>query len=334
VLERIRQVPGVESAALATSPPLSGMGISSSFAIVGQAKDPANKPQANVTAVSGDYARTLGTPIVRGRMISDSDAATTPFVVAINETLAKKYFAGKDPLGKQIDLGGKDTGMIKPYTIVGILGDQVDKGVGSDPQPLIMIPQQQIPTTSLFYQALLKTIVTFIVKTHGNIPVAMEMRSLFKQDAPGFALDEFKTLQETVDQNTFSQRLGLYLVGSFAGLAVAMVFAGLYGVLSQLVSYRRREIGVRMALGATRVSVAQLVLRQGSILVGGGLGVGLVLAFATGRLVKSFLYQVQPLDLSTYGAVILALAVIGLTAALLPARKAASIEPMQALRED
>jgi ABC-type antimicrobial peptide transport system permease subunit len=223
--------------------------------------------------------------------------------------------------------------MIKPYTIVGILGDQVGS-VGADPQPLIMVPQQQIPTTSLFYQALLKTMVSFVVKTRGQIPVAVEMRSVFKQNAPGFALDDFTTMQEAVDHNTFSQRLGLYLVGSFAGLAIAMVFAGLYGVLSQLVSYRRREIGVRMALGATRLSVAQLVLRQGSILVGGGLVVGLALAFATGRLVKSFLYQVQPLDLSTYGAVILALAIIGLTAALLPARKAASIEPMQALRED
>jgi ABC-type antimicrobial peptide transport system permease subunit len=141
-------------------------------------------------------------------------------------------------------------------------------------------------------------------------------------------------MQETVDNNTFSQRLGLYLVGSFAGLAVAMVFAGLYGVLSQLVSYRRREIGVRMALGATRLSVAQLILRQGSILVGAGLGVGLVLAFATGRLVKSFLYQVQPLDGMTYVAVALTLTVIGLTAALIPARRAAQIEPMQALRED
>jgi ABC-type antimicrobial peptide transport system permease subunit len=160
------------------------------------------------------------------------------------------------------------------------------------------------------------------------------MRSVFHQNAPGFALDNFQTMQEAVEQNTFSQRLGLYLVGSFAGLAVAMVFAGLYGVLSQLVSYRRREIGVRMALGATRLSVAQLVLRQGSILVGTGLGVGLVLAFATGRLVKSFLYQVQPLDVWTYIAVVLALSVIGLTAALLPARNAASIEPMQALRED
>jgi putative ABC transport system permease protein len=113
-----------------------------------------------------------------------------------------------------------------------------------------------------------------------------------------------------------------------------MVVAGLYGVLSQLVSYRRREIGVRMALGATRRSVAQLILRQGSMVIGAGLGVGLLLSVATGRWVKSFLYQVQPLDVLTYVSVVVALSTIGLIAALLPARKAASIEPMQALRED
>ncbi|MGA3046220.1 MAG: ABC transporter permease [Terracidiphilus sp.] len=334
VLERIRQLPGVASATLATSPPLSGMGISSSFEIVGQAQDPSTHLQASVTAVGGDYARTFGTPIVRGRMVGTEDSLATPFSVAINETLARKYFAGKDPLGRQVSLGGKDTGMIKPYTIVGVLGDQVDKRVGGDIQPLIMVPEQQVPTTSLFYQALLKTVVTFVVKTRGNIPVAAEMRSVFRQSAPDFALDNFQTMQATVEQNTFSQRLGLYLVGSFAGLAIAMVFAGLYGVLSQLVSYRRREIGVRMALGATRTSVAQLVLRQGSVLVGVGLVVGLLLAVAAGRLVKSFLYQVQPVDLWTYLSVALALTLIGLMAALLPARRAASIEPMQALRED
>jgi putative ABC transport system permease protein len=334
LLERIRHVPGVESAALMTSPPLTGLDIGSSFDIVGQVKSPGDKPDARVSAVSGEYARTLGTPVVRGRMVGDSDALSAPFVVVINETLAHKYFAGTDAIGKQINLGGKDTGMLKPYTIVGILGDQVDKTVGGAIQPLILIPEQQIPTTSLFYPALLKTVVSFVVRTHGNIPIAVEMRSVFHQYAPGFALDNFQTMEKAVEQNTFSQRLGLYLVGSFAGLAVAMVFAGLYGVLSQLVSFRRREIGVRMALGATRISVAQLVLRQGSILVGAGLVAGLVLAFATGRLIKSFLYQVQPLDMGTYAAVVAALAFIGLTASLLPARRAATIEPMEALRED
>ena len=323
VLERIRKVPGMESAALATSPPLSGMNLGSSFDILGQPTDSSNKPEARVTAVSGDYARVLGTPIVRGRMIGEGDALTTPFVAVVNETLVKKYFAGKDPLGKQINLGGKDTGMIKPFTIVGVLGNQVDTTVGGEIQPLILLSQQQIPTTSLFYQALLNTGVTFVVKTRGEIPVAREMRSVFHQWAPGFALDNFQTMQEAVDKNTFSQRLGLYLVGSFAGLAIAMVIAGLYGVLSQLVSYRRREIGVRMALGATRGSVATLVLRQGSILIGAGLAAGLVLAFAIGRLIKGFLYEVKPLDASTYVAVVVALTAIGLVAALIPARRAA-----------
>ena len=267
VLQRMRQLPGMESAAMATAPPLGGMDIGSSFDILGQPTKPEDKPGARVTAVSEDYARTMGTPVVRGRMIGDGDVASAPFVAVINEALARKYFSGKDPLGKQIDLGGKDTGMIKPFTIVGVLGDQVDRNVGGEVQPLILLSQQQIPTTSLFYQALLKTIVSFVVKTRGNIPVAAEMRDVFRREAPGFALNDFQTMQEAVEKNTFSERLVLYLVGSFAGLAVAMVIAGLYGVLSQLVSYRRHEIGIRMALGATRFGVARLILRQGSILV-------------------------------------------------------------------
>jgi len=234
----------------------------------------------------------------------------------------------------QIDVGGKETGMLKPYTIVGILGDQADHNVGAEVEPFLMLPQQQVPTTSLFYQALLKTIVHFAVKTRGNLSVAAEMRSVFHQAAPGIALDSFQTMQEAVDQNTFSQRLGLYLVGSFAGLAVVMVVAGLYGVLSQLVGYRRREIGVRMALGATPQSVAQMVFRQGSIVIGIGLAIGLLLAFPAARLIRSFLYEVRPLDGWTYASVVLMLPAIGLAAAFLPARKAASIQPIEALRED
>ena len=333
VLERMRRVPGIESAALITAPPLSGWDLSSNFKVVGLPDDPADPALTRVTAVSGDCARTFGTPVIRGRMISDDDVASTPFVTVVNEALAKKYFKGKDPLGMQVDLGGKDTGMLKPYTIVGVLGDQADHNVGAEVQPFVMLPQQQVPTTSLFYQALLKTIVHFAVKTRSNIPVAAEMRSVFHEVAPSVALDNFQTMQEAVDQNTFSQRLGLYLVGSFAGLAVAMVVAGLYGVLSQLVGYRRREIGVRMALGATRQSVAQMVFRQGSIVIGIGLGVGLLLAFPAEHLIQSFLYEVRPLDAWTYASVLLILPLIGLVAALLPARKAASIQPIEALRE-
>ena len=333
VLDRIRHVPGVASAALITTPPLSSTGIQSNFEIIGQPTRSRDQA-ALISAVSGDYARTMGTPVLRGRMVDDGDVLSTPFVAVVNEALAKEYFPGKNPLGKQISLGGMDTGMIKPYTIVGVLADQVEGKVGGEVLPLILLPQQQIPTTSLFYQALLKTVVSIVVKTRGDIPVAAEMRSVFHQAAPGFALDEFQSMQGVVERNTFSQRLGLYLVGSFAGLAVAMVFVGLYGVLSQLVGYRRHEIGVRMALGATRRSVAQLILRQGSLLIGSGLAAGLLLALGMGRWVKSFLYQVQPLDRPTYAVVAFALVAIGLIASILPARRAASIEPMQALRED
>ncbi len=336
ILDRMRTLPGVQDAALVTSPPLSGTGVQSSFEIVGRPKDP--DAHTRVSAVSAGYARVLGTPMIRGRMIADSDTAAAPAIGVINEAFAKKYFPGKDAnqaaLGHQINLGGKDTGMIQPITIVGVMADQVGNSVGGEILPVLLLPQQQVPTTSLFYQALLKTIVSFVVKTRGDIPVTTEMRDLFRRDAPGYALDQFQTMQQAVDQSTFSQRLGLYLVASFAGLAIAMVVAGLYGVLSQLVGYRRREIGVRMALGATRSGVASLVLRQASILVGLGMAAGIVIALATGRLLSSFLYQVHPLDAWTYAAVILALALVGVAASLLPARKAASIQPMQALREE
>ena len=232
VLDRIRHLPGVEAAALATSPPLSGMDMQSSFDVEGRPHLSPNTNRTRVSAISGDFSRTMKTPIVRGRMIDDGDVLSTPYVAVINEAFAKKYFPPQDPIGKQIVLGGKDTGMVKPYTIAGVLADQVDKDVGAEVQPLLLLPQQQVPSTSLFYPALLGTVVSFVVRTHGEIPVVGEIRSVFRHDAPGFALDNFQTMQEAVDKNTFSQRLGLYLVASFAGLAVMMVVAGLYGILS------------------------------------------------------------------------------------------------------
>jgi putative ABC transport system permease protein len=334
VLERLRHIPGVESAALSTTPPLSGSDLHSSFEIVGRPKDRANTPSTRVTAISDEYAYTMRTPLVRGRMIDAGDSPSSPLVVVINESLAKQYFANMDPLQQQIDLGGKQTGMPKPFTIVGVLSDQVDSNVGGTPDPMIFLPYQQVPTTSLFYQALVSTMVNFVVKTRGDLPVASTMRSVFHEAAPTLALDNFKTMQQVVDENIFSQRLGLYLTGGFAGLAILMVMAGLYGVLAQLVSYRRHEIGIRMALGATRQNVARMVLWQGALMIAIGLASGIVLALASGQVLSSFLYDVRPTDLWTYAGVAIGLLVIGLIASLLPAHKAASIEPMQALRED
>ena len=333
-LERIRNTPGVENAALDTAPPFSGIDMHTSFDILGQPKNPGEDRGARVTAVSGGYAQLMRTPVIRGRMISDDDTENSPYVITINEVLAQKYFSGKDPLGMQLDLGGKNTGMIKPYTIVCIIGDQVDTSTSQPPQPFLMIPYRQIPTTSLFYQALVKTVVNFVVKTRGDVAVAPAIRSVFHQIAPDYALDDFQTMQHAVDQSNFSSRMGLYLTGAFAAMAVLMVIAGLYGVLAQLVSYRRREFGIRLALGATPGGILGLVLRQGLVFVGAGLAIGIVIAVFTGNLVKSFLYQVKPADAWTYASVALLLLLVGSIAALIPARRAAAVEPMSALRDE
>ena len=334
VLERMRNAPGVEEAALDTAPPFSGIDMHTSFDIVGQPKDTGEDKNARITAVSGGFAEVMRTPVIRGRMVSENDTENSPYVIVINEVLARKYFPGKDPLGMELDLGGKDTGMIQPYTIVGILGDQVDTSSSQPPQPFLMIPYRQVPSTSLFYQALIKTIVNFVVKTRGEVAVAPAMRSIFHELAPDYALDNFQTMQAAVDQSNFSSRMGLFLIGAFAGMAVLMVIAGLYGVLAQLVSYRRREFGIRLALGATPGGIMAMVLRQGLMFVGAGLGIGILAAMFAGNLVKSFLYQVQPADAWTYSGVALLLLLVGSFAALIPARRAAALEPMTALREE
>jgi hypothetical protein len=179
VLERIRQLPGVQEAALISCPPLSGINMNTSFEVVGRAKDPNKALGARISSVSGGYDKLMGTPVIRGRMINSSDGPTAPLVVAINETLARTYFAGQDPIGQQIDLGGKDTGMLTPYTIVGVLGDQVDRGVAQLTQPLILVPHEQVPSSSIYYQLLIKTVVFFTVKTRGDIAVAPACERFF-----------------------------------------------------------------------------------------------------------------------------------------------------------
>ncbi len=332
-LEQLRNAPGVLDAGLTTAAPFSGLSMRTSFRIVGQPDDPDHPPEAKMTAVSGGYERSMGTAVVRGRMIGDADTANRAYVAAINESFVRKYFAGRNPVGQQLDLGGETTGMPGPYTIIGVIGDQVDTSAAQAPQPLLMLPYEQIPSSSLFYPALVKTMVTFVVKTRADVDVAAEARAVVRGAAPQLALDHFRTLRQAVDESNFNARLGLYLIGAFAGLAVLLVIAGLYGVLAQVVSGRRQEIGIRLALGATRHRILGMVLREGSLIVAIGLAAGLALALSTGRLVGSFLYGVKPVDGWTYAFVVAALFAVGALAAMVPAWRASSVHPAEALRE-
>jgi predicted lysophospholipase L1 biosynthesis ABC-type transport system permease subunit len=255
-------------------------------------------------------------------------------VAVINETFSRKYFAQEDVRGRQLDLGGAGTGMIKPYTIVGIIGDQLDTSASQPPQPLLMLPNQQVPADSLYYPPLLKNQVHLLVKTRGNIAPASFARSIFRRLAPDLAIDNFQTMQQSIDQSNFSSRLRFYLIAAFAGLAVLMVIAGLDGVLSQVVSQRRREFGLRMALGATRQSIVRNVLLQGSGIVAIGLAIGILLASLLGHIIQGFLYGVKPMDATTYAVAVIVLFLVGAGAALVPAWRAASFEPVTALRDE
>lgn len=334
LLESLRHAPGVQAAALVTSPPFSGFVLQTNFRVIGWPRQTKSTFPARLVAVSGSYDQVMTTPILRGRAITELDSGNSQFVAVINQALAQKFFAGKDPIGQQLDLGGDATGMLKPYTIVGILADQVDTNASTPAEPQLMLSYRQIPPVSLYYSALLKTAVHFTVKTHGSIAAAPVVRAIFHAQAPDLALDNFQTMQEAIDKSNLASRLGLYITGAFAALAVIIVITGLYGVLSQVASLRCREFGLRMALGATRESILRLVLLWGSRIVAAGLVLGIFASLSMGRLINSFLYGVKPLDAATYACAIVALLLIGIGAALVPAWRAASLQPLEALRDD
>lgn len=333
-LERLRQTPGIQDAAFTTLLPLGGSNIRTSYQVIGHKVSEANAPQALITAVSGNYAHVMDTPMLRGRMIDSDDTADTAPVAVINEALAKSEFRGKNPIGQQLDLGGKETGLLVPPTIVGVIANERINGLKAPVLPMIMLPAAQVPTSSLYYEALLNTVVNFVVKTRGNIPVAQEVREVFHHTAPGFALDSFQTMSALLDKTTFHQKLGLELIASFAGLAILLVVAGLFGVLSQYVGFRKREIGIRLALGASRQNVLQMIFRQSLLMAACGLLGGLAISLLATRLIRGFLFGVPAFDWMTYAGVMVVLLAVSVMAAVWPARQAASVDPMATLRID
>ncbi len=332
LLTDLQRLPAVEGAVLATSLPFDGgIDLRAKFKVLGQSDGAQKNNRTRVNAVSARYSQVLGIALLRGRTLAEGDGPEQPFVAVVNRSFVKKYFPHEDPLGHQLDFGRKH-GMVKPYTIVGVLTDTTQKNVNLPIEPEVDLPFLQIPPASVFYSALLKTSVSFAVKTNGEANIASAVRRVFWRCAPGHAVENFQTMRQTMKQVNIRQEIGFYLIGTFAALAVCMVVAGMYGILAQSVSRRQREIALRMAVGATRLSVLLMILRQGSTLITVGLITGTVLAFAAGRVLRGFLFGVSLADLPTYLAVAAGLFIIGCAASFLPAWRAASTQPMQALR--
>jgi predicted permease len=332
LLDRLSHLPGVDSAALTSILPLSpNFQAGGSFEIVGRPKDPANKPTAAVRAVSPSLYSTLGIRLLHGRLFSDSDGLQGAAGAVVNDAFAKKYFRGQNPLGQQVKIS--DKGPHAVVTIIGVVEDTHQTAMSDDVQPEIDVSFLQLGPDDELTPYILASFTNLALRTHVASSQAIpELRAALRVFDPDLAVLDIRTMQDLVDTSLGSQTLAVRLLWMFGGAALLISIAGIYGLLAYNVSQRTRDIGLRMALGATRSNVIQLVLRQAVLLLVIGVGIGVVAALSAGSVLRSFLYGVVPYDATTIIAVCLLLLACGLVASYIPARRASRIDPIKALR--
>jgi predicted permease len=317
LVERVRALPGVRSAALARLRPLSYQPYSSApLAVPGYVPDPGEQPAAELNEVGPAYFTTLGIPLVAGREFSRADGATTLPVAIVNTTMAARYWHGVDPLGKRFQAAGRW------LQVVGVAATARVGKLVEPPQPFFYVPLRQQPSRRAVL--LLRT-----GRSPGALAPAMvrELRAL----DPALAPQELVTMRQHVDRSAAPQRIAVTLLGAFGGLALLLSAIGLYGVMSVTVAQRRRELGLRLALGARAVDLFRLVAAHGAALTAAGLLLGGAVALATTRLLRAMLYQVSPRDPWAFAAAFLVMSVVAAAACCLPAWRAPQIDPLRAL---
>ena len=318
VAERVAGLPGVEAAGLSKSLPLLGGVPDNFFRIPGRANHREPGYDALFDFCTAGYFSAMGIPLLRGRSFTDHEVATAARVAIINSVAARDFFPGEDPLGRQITEGNA------VYEIVGIVGDVRMRGLTRRISPMVYRPQAPAHTWNS---------ATLVVRTHGSPMAFVEsVRRVVHEIDPAQPLANVRTLDDVVDASVAERRLTLVLLGSFAAVALLLAAIGLYGVIAYVVTQRTREFGIRFALGARRRDVFQLVLRQGMKLVVIGLVLGVVGAFSLTHLLTNLLYEIKPNDPLAFIGVSTVLLTVALFAAWLPARRAARVHPMEALR--
>ena len=323
--ERVRALPGVRAAGLATSNPLRGAGLDFSF----MTKDlaalaPSQQPSASYYSVSPDYFRAAGIPLLQGRFFTDADTATSPPVAIISQTLARRFFKDKDPIGQLIAFGvGGKPNSPRWREVVGVVGDVKDDGLDSPGTPTEYDPCAQVDWNGM----------TVFVRTEGDpLQMASALRSQVYAVDKDQPIATIATGEQWLDDAVSTPHLRTTLLGLFAALALALAAVGLYGVMSYAVTQRTQEIGVRIALGAQRRDIYRMVVGQGMLLVAVGAMIGLAGALGLMRLLKTFLFDVTPTDPATYAGVALLLVAIAALACWIPARRATRVDPLIALR--
>ena len=340
VLARLQAIPGVENVGLAGAIPvaagddlaegtflvLNGQKSPASFEEWGRiAQSPSQTGQALYCVASEGYFRTLGIPLIRGRMFREQDGMDSPNVALISETLARRRWPDQDPIGQVINFGNMD-GSLKSSTIVGVVGDVRAEGLDRPPSSVIYVDYRQRGMMSG------NSSPTILMRSSAPVGgVVSAARSIFHDLAPDTPV-KFSTFAEEMGGWLADRRFLLFLVGVFAASALGLAAVGLYGVVAFSVARRTQEIGIRMALGARRGDVLSMILREGAWLAMVGVAIGVAVSLAITRLMATLLFNISPSDPLTLVAVAVLLSLVALLASYLPARRAMRVDPMVALR--
>lgn len=324
VVSRVASLPGVKSVGIATLLPVSFNGNTDWIRFVGRPYSGEHN-DVNERDVSSDYFITIGAKLLRGRYFTDAEDASKPRVAIINQALARKYFPGEDPVGKQI--GDTSLSPKSIREIIGVVDDIKEGSLDSDIWPAEYLPFNQSPDT--YFSVVVRT-------SQAPEAVLPALSAAIRRIDPNVGTIEEATMEEKINgsPSAWLHRSSAWLVGSFAALALLLGVVGLYGVIAYSVSRRTREIGVRIALGAERRSVYQLILKEAGRLTGAGIVTGLACSVAAAALIRNLLFGIRSWDLLTLISVAAVLGVSGLLASFIPARRAASVNPLEALRAE
>ena len=325
-LDRIRALPGVTSAAVTSNLPITGRGTGAWYNRIDRPLPDNVQPTGEAyRVVTPEYFTTIGLSLKAGRFLDASDRKEVPGIV-VNEALVKKYYPGENPLGKPVYLGAPDNRLVDNAPIVGVVGDTRDAGLGSDALPTVYIPLAALPKWPFF---------RFVVRTNGDpLSIAAAARRIIHELDATVPVRNVQTMDDVMADAVAPARWSTALLSVFAGVALVMAVLGVFGVLSFIVTQRTRELGIRIALGATSGAVQGMVVRRGLALVFTGLAVGLVGALALTRFMSTLLFGVTPTDPVTFVGVSALLIAAAAVASYLPARRATRVDPIIALRAD
>jgi predicted permease len=332
--QRLAGIAGVEIAAATCSPPFGNrMGLP--FAAIGTPSgNSGSTGDAEWMSVSPGYFAVLRIPVIRGRDFHEQDGKGSPGVVLINETMARRYWAGRDPIGQAIEIGRGIGPAFEdgPRRIIGIVADTRDHDLSQPPQPTMMIPLAQEPNGMTRLGLQFGPIFWLIRTRLAPHQVAVNVSAQLREASGGLPAGRVRTMDEILSQSIARQKFNMLLLGVFAMAALALTAVGVYGVMAYSVAQRTHEIGIRMALGADQARIRNLVVGRGMLTAGLGVIVGLAAAAFLARFLAGFLFGVRAWDPMVFIAVPVLLALVALFAMWIPARRAARLEPIEALR--